>query len=179
VNTNDFNTSIDNMLVDYQGNLWFTSSRLGLLRLAKSAFRDVYGTIGMTRRVVNTIVKWRDSYYIGTDKGLDVVDLGCRKKLRNTFTTILDGERIRCMLVDRQNHLWVCTYGNGMMEFAPDGKCWRYNAENGSFGNRARIVTELSDGTILAAGDTGISYTSSEIAYICTTLGCTEASITL
>ncbi|MCR5557746.1 MAG: hypothetical protein K6F75_09345 [Butyrivibrio sp.] len=30
--------------------------------------------------------------------------------------------------------------------------------ENGSFGNRARIVTGLSDGTILAAGDTGISY---------------------
>ena len=71
MNTNDFNNSIDNMLYDYQGNLWFTSSRLGLLRLAKSAFKDVYGTIGMERRVVNAIVLWQGSYYIGTDKGLD------------------------------------------------------------------------------------------------------------
>ena len=158
INTNDFNNSIDNMLVDYQGNLWFTSSRLGLLRMAKSAFKDVYGTIGMDRRVVNTIVQWQNSFYIGTDKGLDVVDRACRKQLHNEYTRALDGKRIRCMLVDGQNHLWVCTYGSGLMEFAPDGKSWQYNAENGGFGNRSRIVTELSDGTILAAGDTGISY---------------------
>ena len=158
LNTNDFNNSIDNMLYDYQGNLWFTSSRLGLLRLAKSPFKDVYGAIGMDRRVVNTIVFWRECYYIGTDKGLDVVDRACRRQLENELTEELDGVRIRCMYVDRDNHLWVCTYGNGLMEYAPDGESWAYNAENGSFGNRARIVTGLSDGTVLAAGDTGISY---------------------
>ncbi|MBQ1881534.1 MAG: HD domain-containing protein, partial [Lachnospiraceae bacterium] len=59
---------------------------------------------------------------------------------------------------DGSDHLWVCTYGNGLMEYAPDGESWSYNADSGSFGNRARIVTGLSDGTILAAGDTGISY---------------------
>ena len=47
LNTNEFNNSIDNMLYDYQGNLWFTSSRLGLLRLAKSPFKDVYSAVGM------------------------------------------------------------------------------------------------------------------------------------
>ena len=158
VNTNDFNNSIDNMLYDYQGNLWFTSSRLGLLRLAKSAFKDVYSTIGMERRVVNAIVTWQGSYYIGTDKGLDVVDKACRAQIHNELTEALNGKRIRCMYVDGQNHLWVCTYGSGLMEFSPDGETWLYNAENGSFGNRARVVTGLSDGTVLAAGDTGISY---------------------
>ena len=158
VNTNDFNNSIDNMLYDYQGNLWFTSSRLGLLRLAKSAFKDVYGTIGMERRVVNTIVRWQGDYYIGTDKGLDVVDKACRRQIHNELTEILDGRRIRCMYTDSQDHLWVCTYGSGLMEFSPSGESWTYNADNGSFGNRARVVTGLSDGTILAAGDTGISY---------------------
>ena len=158
VNTNDFNNSIDNMLVDYQGNLWFTSSRLGLLRLAKSAFKDVYGTIGMDRRVVNAIVLWQNCYYIGTDKGLDVVDKSCRGQIKNEFTEALDGKRIRCMYVDDRQHLWVCTYGSGLMEFDADGRTWLYNAENGSFGNRSRLVTGLSDGTILAAGDTGISF---------------------
>ena len=158
INTNEFNNSIDNMLCDYQGNLWFTSSRLGLLRLSKSPFKDVYGSIGMERQVINAIVFWQNNYYIGTDKGLDVVDKSCRREINNTLTEELDGKRIRCMYVDSQNHLWVCTYGSGLIEYSPDGDEWNYNADNGSFGNRARIVTGLSDGTILAAGDSGISY---------------------
>ena len=158
VNTNDFNNSIDNMLVDYQGNLWFTSSRLGLLRLAKSDFKDVYGTIGMSRRVVNTIVEWQGDIYIGTDKGLDVIDQECRNEIRNEWTRALEGQRIRCLCVDDQNHLWVCTYGNGLMEISPRGETWMYNAENGGFGNRSRMVRLLSDGTVFAAGDTGISF---------------------
>ena len=158
LNTNDFNNSIDNMLYDYQGNLWFTSSRLGLLRLAKSPFRDVYGAIGMERRVVNAIVSWQGCYYIGTDKGLDVVDGACHRQIYNDLTKELDGSRIRCMYVDTDDHLWVCTYGSGLMEYSPDGSSWAYNATSGSFGNRARLVTGLSDGTILAAGDTGISF---------------------
>ena len=158
INTNDFNNSIDNMLCDYQGNLWFTSSRLGLLRLAKSAFKDVYGAIGMERRVVNAIVTWQGSYYIGTDKGLDVVDKACRSQISNELTAQLNGKRIRCLYVDGEQHLWVCTYGSGLMEFAPDGQSWIYNAENGGFGSRARIVRGLLDGTVIAAGDTGISY---------------------
>lgn len=158
LNTNEFNNSIDNMLYDYQGNLWFTSSRLGLLRLAKSPFKDVYGAIGMERRVVNAIVYWQGSYFIGTDKGLDVVDKSCHRQIKNNLTRELSGKRIRCMYVDANNHLWVCTYGSGLMEYSTSGESWSYNSDNGSFGNRARIVTGLSDGTILAAGDTGISF---------------------
>ena len=58
----------------------------------------------------------------------------------------------------KNNHLWVCTYGSGLLEYSPEGRTWEYSAENGSFGSRVRIVSGLSDGTILAAGDTGISY---------------------
>ena len=107
VNTNDFNNSIDNMLYDYQGNLWFTSSRPGLLRLAKSAFRDVYGTIGMERRVVNAVVLWQGNYYVGTDKGLDVVSRNCHEQIRNELTETLSGKRIRCLYADGEDHLWV------------------------------------------------------------------------
>ncbi len=158
IKTNDFANSIDHMLYDYQGNLWFTSSRLGLLRMAKSPFKDVYGAVGMERQVVNAVVFWQGNYYFGTDKGLDVVDRASREQINNDLANKLSGKRIRCMYVDGDDHLWICTYGSGLMEFAPDGQIWTYNADSGSFGNRARIVTGLSDGTILAAGDTGISY---------------------
>ena len=158
INTNDFNNSIDNMIVDYQGNLWFTSSRLGLLRMAPSSFRDVYGSVGMRRQVVNTIVKWQNAYYIGTDKGLDIVDPSCRYRIENDLTEQFGGIRIRCMAVDSADRLWICTYGSGLFEVEPDGTQHAYNNDNGSFGNRARLVKELSDGTVLAAGDTGLCF---------------------
>lgn len=158
INTNNFNNSIDNMLEDYQGNLWFTSSRLGLLRMAPSDFRDIYSTAGMANRVVNTIVRWNGVYYIGTDKGMNAVDDAGKQQITDEVTRRFDGIRIRCMMVDRENHLWVCTYSEGLAELTPDGQEYRYNKEFGAFGNRARVVKELKDGTVLAAGDTGLSF---------------------
>ena len=155
---NEFNNSIDNMLMDYQGNLWFTSSRLGLLRLAPSPFRDVYSSLGMDRQVVNAITKWQGDYYIGTDTGLDVIDGSLRGQIRDSLTVQLKNSRIRCVFADSRNHLWICTYGQGLFEVNPDRSIVLYNSENGSFGNRSRLATELSDGTIVAAGDTGMSF---------------------
>ena len=158
INTNEFNNSIDNALMDYQGNLWFTSSRLGLLRMAPSAFRDVYGMAGMPNRVVNAVTFWQGNYYFGTDKGLDAVDGNLEKQVKNDLIDQFRNVRIRCLLTDSSGSLWICTYGNGLVEVLPDGTKYLYNSASGSFGNRARIVRELSDGTILAAGDTGISF---------------------
>ena len=159
INISEFNNSIDNMLMDYQGNLWFTSSRLGLLRMAPSAFRDIYSTLGMEHQVVNAVANWRnDYYYIGTDTGLNIIDRFLRNPVKNKLTTQLHGVRIRCIYADSRDHLWICTYGQGLWEVNPDMSLVLYDSDNGSFGNRARLVTELSDGTIAAAGDTGMSF---------------------
>ena len=158
INTNEFDNSIDNALMDYQGNLWFTSSRLGLLRMAPSAFRDVYDMAGMENRVVNAVTYWEGNYYFGTDRGLDAIDADLEKPVKNDLTDKFGNVRIRCLLTDSAGSLWICTYGNGLVEVLPDGSKYLYNSSNGSFGNRARIVRELSDGTVLAAGDTGVSF---------------------
>lgn len=158
INTNEFNNSIDHMLVDYQGNFWFTSSRLGLLRMSPSSFKDVYSTAGMERRVVNAVDKWQGSYYIGTDNGLDIVDGACRNPISNELTEQLRNTRIRCLRVDSKDHLWICTYDKGLIEVEPEGTQYIYNDENGSFGNTTRTVMELSDGEVVVAGDTGISF---------------------
>lgn len=55
LNTGNFNSSIDNMTYDYQGNLWFVSSRQGILRLSKSAFTQLYNTYNTDSSVVNTV----------------------------------------------------------------------------------------------------------------------------
>ena len=62
------------------------------------------------------------------------------------------------MIVDEDNHLWICTYGSGLVEVEPDGTQYLYNSEGGLTGNRARVVKQLSDGTILLGSDTGIAF---------------------
>ncbi len=158
INTDEFNNSIDNMTVDYQGNLWFTSSRLGLLRLSQSVFTDIYRKYGLTGKVVNSTEEWNGCLYFGTDNGLDVADMSAVSPLTNELTEMLDGVRIRCVRRDSRNDLWLCTYGKGLLKVSADGKVEIYDGSNGSFGNRARTIMEMSDGTMVAAGDTGMTF---------------------
>ena len=157
INTNEFNNSIDNVLMDYQGNLWFTSSRLGLLRLASSSFKDIYTTLGMKSSVANAVAQWQGNLYFGTDSGLDAVDASCSTRVSNFLTEQLEGVRIRCLMVDDQNRLWVCTHG-GLWEVHEDETIRIYNTYDGLYGNKVRVAKQLSDGTILAAGDNGLSF---------------------
>ena len=160
VNVNEFNNSVDNIEVDYQGNLWFTSSRLGLLRLAQSAFKDVYATVGMEDRVVNTVTRWQNSYYIGTDSGLDIIDSSCRTQITNDLSEELAGTRIRCITTDPAGSLWICTYGKGLMEVEQNGTEHYYNTSFGTDSNKYRAGMPLSDGTFLAAGDKELDWIS-------------------
>lgn len=158
INTNKYKSSIDHMLIDYQGNLWFTSSRLGLLCMSASVFSDVYQMVGLTEQVVNSVTSWQGDFYFGTDNGLDMADGALAAKKTNALTERLEGVRIRCLKVDKKGHLWICTSGMGVLEVAKDGTVTVYDGRNKAPGNKFRSVTELSDGTMALAGDLGICY---------------------
>ena len=81
-----------------------------------------------------------------------------RDPIRDKVTERFGNTRIRCMMVDEAGALWVCTYGSGLVEICADGTEYVYNRDNSAFGNRARVVSQLRDGTVLAAGDTGLSF---------------------
>ena len=158
INSDEFNNSIDNMCIDYQGNLWFTSSRLGLLRLSKSVFTDVYRAYGIPGKVVNSVEEWDGCLYFGTDTGLDIGGMTNKKQVENELTKMLEGVRIRCIRKDSRGNLWICTYGKGLVKVKQGGVVTVFDSTTGSFGDRCRTVLELSDGTIVAAGDTGIAF---------------------
>ena len=158
INSDEFNNSIDNMTVDYQGNLWFTSSRLGLLRMSGSVFTDVYRSFGIPVKVVNAVEEWNGSLYFGTDSGLDIGRLSTMTRVENELTKALEGVRIRCIRKDSRGNLWLCTYGKGLVRVKPDGSVLNFDSTGGSFGDRSRTVMEMSDGTVVAAGDTGMAF---------------------
>ncbi|WP_294428261.1 HD domain-containing phosphohydrolase [uncultured Treponema sp.] len=156
IKTGSFNSSIDNMTIDYQGNYWFTSSRQGLLRISSSSFTNIYGTLGLSSKVVNSVIKWNDALYVGTDKGLDIIK--DEKKISTPLSQMLDNARIRCLIKDSADNLWICTYGLGLIKTEKSGKFTVFDTTNGNVGNRMRVAVELSDGTIVAGGVRGLSF---------------------
>lgn len=158
IDTNNFNSSIDHILFDYQGNLWFTSSRLGLLRLCPSVFTEIYGEEGAYENVVNTIIEWQDCLYIGTDSGLDIGNKSRSTQITDALQQEFNGVRIRCLMVDSKKSLWVCTSGKGIFEISEDGEIKNYNSKNGTLGDKFRSAIETKRGEIAVAGDYGITF---------------------
>ena len=157
IHTGQFRYSVTHMLMDYQGNYWFTSTRQGALRMARSSFSNLYATANMESGVVNSVTKWRDKLYIGTDDGLDILDTAAGRGLDDGLTEALQQLRIRCVSPDRRGRLWVSTYGRGLWEVAEDGTWTVHDAASG-FCDWVRMSLELSDGTVAAAGDAGIGW---------------------
>lgn len=158
LDTLPMNNSVEDMMIDYEGNRWFVSSRLGVMKMVRSEFDNISKAAGLDDRVVNTTCIYEDDLYIGTDTGLLVVD-GNYEKKTNHLTELLDGVRIRCIKKDSQNRLWFCTYSDkGLVCWSGGEDCTFYNTKTGFKSDRVRAMTELSDGTIAAATSAGVVF---------------------
>jgi len=173
INTNHFNKSIEHMLMDYQGNLWITSSRLGLLRLCPSVFSEVYGEEEMSEAVANTVVEWQNCLYIGTDSGLAAGSKSSITQITDSLIQKFQEIKIYCMMVDSKNHLWICTLDRGIFEISEDGEIKNYNEKSGTLGDTFHCVIEMKEGGIAAAGDFGITFIKD--GEICDTIGASDS----
>ena len=157
VNLNRFHNSIDHMIQDYQGNYWFTSSRQGLMCLSRSVFTNLYTALAMDEQVVNAVQMWQGRLYVGTDAGLDIIDLEQGRQVRDELTELLDQVRIRCIRPDSAGNLWICSFGKGLLKVDPSGAVTVFDQADGTFCNWVRVVTELADHRVIAAGDLGLA----------------------
>ncbi len=146
--------SVDDMIVDYEGNLWFVSSRQGVMKITENQFTDISNAAGLPPLVVNSTCMYGDDLYIGTDSGLYILDSHYRQ-VTNDLTEMLTEVRIRCIRSDSKGNLWLSTYSdNGLVCVDPQGAITCFNEENGMNTNRIRLTMELPDGRI-AVGTSG------------------------
>lgn len=150
--------SVDRMMIDYEENLWFCSSRQGLLKITQNSFIDIFKLAGLEPRVVNSTCKLSDNLYIGTDTGLIILDSNY-KPVASSLTEKLEGVRIRCIKSDSNGRLWLCTYSdNGLVCYNPkSGSVTNYNEMNGLASSRVRMIKELPDGSFAVATNAGVS----------------------
>ncbi len=160
--TGGFDHSIENMVCDYQGNLWFASSRLGLLRLMHSCIKDIYADAGLETSVVNTTAFYDGMLYAGTDDGLSIIDTSAGQAVSNKLTTWLAGRRIRCILPDSKGDLWFCTYGGGLLQMDRDEKLTSFSSKFPELGTRVRVCYELMDGSMAVSSAEGLFFFEGE-----------------
>ena len=151
-----FNSGVA-MCADYEGNLWFASSRNGLIRISTSDFADINQMTGeLNDRVVNTTWMEDGLLYVGTDTGLLILDSNGDLADRPVYS-YLKNARIRVIKGDSRGNLWFCTFSNyGLMCRKADGEIVTYTQGDGMLSNNIRTLYEMADGTIAVSVTGGV-----------------------
>ncbi len=162
------NNSVDQMISDYEGNLWFASSRQGVLKIVRNRFTDIFAKYELEEEVVNTTCRYKSYLLMGTDEGLFAVESGSKvdsivlkkkfnipeeieKNCENNLIKLLDGVRIRSIIRDSKNVLWISTNSElGLLQY-DNGNITSYNKDNGLPSNKPRMIYECDNGMILAS----------------------------
>lgn len=157
-----FNSSITSAIRDYQGNIWFSSTRQGILKLSLNPFENISKAYGLTEGIVNTIQFADGLMYIGYDGGLEIYDTASGRLINNSLTQQLEGQRVRHIFLSSNDKLWISTTNSdGLICYDIHGKeetAIFNEALNKTSGSKFRFATELSDNSIFAVTTTGITY---------------------
>ncbi|MBO4919399.1 MAG: SpoIIE family protein phosphatase [Erysipelotrichaceae bacterium] len=166
------NNSIGHVMTDYEGNLWFTSTRQGVMKIVPNRFVDLFERYGVSDRVVNSTCMLDGKLFAATDEGLMIFDDSGMvnewplKKVSTADGTdlefsdllqMLDGCRIRSIISDSKGRLWLATWNRyGLLRY-DDGEITVFNVNNGLYSDAIRMVCERKDGSILVANTGGVS----------------------
>ena len=179
------NSNIEGIMQDYQGNLWFVSSRQGVMKIVPNQFTDIFDEYGLDDAVVNATCYYDDMLFIGTDSGLTVLNEdgkvdGIRINYAVTASgehvgnleliSMLSGVRIRSIIKDSKDRLWISTYGDKALVRFNHGDVMVFTMEDGMPSKRIRAVSECSDGSYLVACTGGaVVIKDNKIVKVCDT----------
>ena len=164
--------SVEKVITDYQGNLWFTSSRQGVMKIVPDQFMNLFERYDLESEVVNSTCYLEGQLYVGTDRGLIVVNqekVVDRIPLKRAVTAfgqtmlapdliaLFSGCRIRSIIRDSKDRLWFSTYGENSLIRYDHGEVVRFSMEDGLPSNRIRTVVERKDGSVLVACTGGVA----------------------
>ena len=165
------NNSVGGVMMDYLGNLWFTSTRQGVMKIVPNQFSDLFQRFDLPTNVVNTTCMIEDKLLIGSDTGLTVLDdngpvssLPLTKAITvngedlgaDDLIELLDGCRIRSIIRDSHDRAWISIWRKLGLVCYDHGEVVVFPQENGHFAS-LRAVAEKEDGKILVALAGGVN----------------------
>lgn len=150
--------SVEHVMADFENNIWFTSSRQGLMKIVRNRFTDISDLASLEPLVVNSTCYYDDCLYLGADTGLTILNEDY-EKIENKLTKLMEGVRIRSIRLDDEGLMWFGTNSDyGLVCYDPEKDDWTlYNTENGLASDRARVSFEMSDGRVAVATNAGVN----------------------
>ena len=164
--------SVQHVMTDYQGNMWFTSTRQGVMKVVPNRFEDLFARWEMSPQVINSTCLYDSMLFLATDEGLiamqddEAVDsIPLTKASTASGKTIkekdllayLDKTRIRSVMRDSRGNLWISAWnGEGLTRYA-EGEMVVFTPEDGMASAKCRAISECEDGSILVAQSGGLS----------------------
>ena len=165
---------VGHVMTDDEGNLWFTSTRQCVMKIVPNRFLDLFGQYGIPSDIINSTCMLNGRLFIGTDEsGLMVVENGklldalplteARTASGETIQAddlllYLRGERVRSVIRDKQDRLWISTWRHNHGLICYDhGTMTAFTQADGLQSNEVRTVSECEDGSILVAQLDGVS----------------------
>ena len=174
-------SAIEHVMTDYEGNLWFVSSRQGIMKIVPNQFSNLSERYSLPVTVVNTTCLYGRQLFIGTDTGLIVIDGDRRAEsvpLTKAVTAsgaeldakdlmeLLEGVRLRSIVQDREGRLWISAWRKYLLCY-DQGEVTTYTQEDGLFSNAVRTISVCEDGSILVSGTGGVSVIQNDRVTAC------------
>ena len=164
--------NIGHVMTDYLGNLWFTSTRQGVMKVVPNQFADIFERFGLSEAVVNSTCAYDGKLFVATDTGLTVLDdngpvsampLTKAKTVsgadlgENDLIKLLEGCRIRSVIRDSKDRIWISTWRKyGLLRY-DHGELTAFTEEDGLLSISLRSVSECSDGSMIVALTGGVN----------------------
>ena len=157
--SDDFSSSVKDVNIDYQGNVWFASSTQGIKKYSWNPFEDIFARSNVSGTVVNSVLVKDGLLYAGTGTGLVTIDLKTYYSVPIPHPELFRSVKIKHIMRDSGNNLWFSTYGTaGLIKMLPDKSVVTFNQDqDAAEGDVFNLTYELSDGQILAASNTGLT----------------------
>ncbi len=162
---------IGHIASDYEGNLWFTSTRQGVMKIVPNQFVDLFERYGIPEAVTNSTCLYHDQLFVATDKGLTVLSedgpvdclplesfrvAGGAAQPEDDLISFLSGKRIRSIIRDSKDNLWISTWRSGGLLKYDGNSVIQFTEQSDLFSDHIRIVYERDDGAVLVANTGGI-----------------------
>ena len=149
--------SVTGSCIDYEGNIWLASTSIGVVKYTDGCFSNPNRTAGIENEKINCIVGGAEGFYLGTDNGV----ITCAKdweRADSPLSSVTLGMRVRHLICDRSGRIWAACYSETpVICYDPaNGSVRRYTVKDGITNAGARVLLELSDGSIAVGTQDGL-----------------------
>ncbi len=164
LNNLPMNSAIEMITSDFQGNLWLASSTQGIMKIVTTNFCNLTQMADLESDVINATHMYKGMLYIGTDKGLQILDAHM-EPYTNKLTKYLNGTRIRCISSDKEGNLWICCFNNGKGLVRVDnlGNIKSFTEHSAMPSNEVRCAIPAADGRLLVGTNGGLAVLKDDV----------------